>query len=343
MHETAIFEGITIMGSSKIRQTLMSWHVADYFPVGLFGSVMGLTGLAVSWRLAHELYGTPITIPVVLGWLAVIDFVCVAGAYALKLITAPEAVRAEFYHPVSGNLFGTIPVSLLLLPIVLARIALRLAQIMWVTGAIIMIIFALIIVNRWMSDRQQVEHATPAWIIPVVGMLDIPIALPTLSLPPMHGIMMLGLAVGMFFALPLFTLIFSRVLFEAPMPDALLPSLMILLAPFAVGFSAYVATSGQVDMFAEGLYALTLFIFAVLIGRMRHLATCCPFRVSWWAVSFPLAATSIAALRFEGAHSSQISRGIAEFILFVTTIVIGGLLVRTVVGVLRGDLRTLSS
>ena len=31
----------------------------EYLPVGLFGSVMGLTGLSVAWRLALTHYGGP--------------------------------------------------------------------------------------------------------------------------------------------------------------------------------------------------------------------------------------------------------------------------------------------
>jgi len=188
-----------------------------------------------------------------------------------------------------------------------------------------MVVFAWIIISRWMSDRQQVAHATPAWIVPVVGLLDVPLALPSLGLPPMHGVMVLGLAVGLFFAVPLFTLIFSRLLFEPPMPDALQPSLLILVAPSAVGFSAYVATAGQVDLFAQSLYVLTLFMLAVLLGRLRHLPSCCPFRVSWWAVSFPLATDAIALA-----------------LLALATLTIAGLLVRTLVGIARGELRTLS-
>jgi tellurite resistance protein len=34
----------------------------------------------------------------------------------------------------------------------------------------------------------------------------------------------------------------------------------------------------------------TLLILVVQVGRLRHLGRCCPFRVSWRAVSFPLAA-----------------------------------------------------
>jgi tellurite resistance protein len=51
-------------------------------------------------------------------------------------------------------------------------------------------------VTRWLSDRQKAAHATPAWIVPVVGLLDVPLALPVLGLPPMPGVMVFSLAGG---------------------------------------------------------------------------------------------------------------------------------------------------
>ncbi len=320
------------------RQSLFA-----YLPVGLFGSVMGLTGLSVAWRLAHARYGVPEAISLGIAGLAVLAFVLVSLGYALKLVTAFSAVRSEFRHPIAGNLFGTFLISLLLLPILVAPFALRTAQIVWAIGAILMVLFAWLTVSRWMSDRQQVAHATPAWIIPVVGLLDVPLALPSLGLPPMHGVMVLALAVGLFFAVPLFTLIFSRLLFEPPMPDALKPSLLILVAPFAVGYSTYTLTAGHTDLFAEALFMLTLFMLAVLLGQLRNLPLCCPFRVSWWAVSFPLAACSIAALRFAGAEPGVVTDAIALALLGLATLVIGALLGRTLLGIFKGELRTLSS
>jgi tellurite resistance protein len=317
--------------------------ILDYLPIGLFGSVMGLSGLSVAWRLAHARYGTPEWINLAIAGLAVLAFLLIAVAYAIKLVTAFAAVLSEFRHPIAGNLFGTLLISLLLLPIVIEPFAHRLAQGIWIVGAVGMVLFAWLIVSRWMSDRQQVAHATPAWIIPVVGLLDVPLALPVLGLPPMHGLMMFAVAVGLFFAVPLFTLIFSRLLFEPPLPDALKPTLLILVAPFAVGYSAYTVTVGQTDSFAEALYMLTLFLLAVSLAQLRNLPFCCPFRVSWWAVSFPLAASSIAALRFAVAQPSIITDAIALALLALATLVIGALLGRTLLGITKGELRTLSS
>jgi len=294
-------------------------------------------------RLAGLTIGAPGWISEVIAAIAVVSFVTLFVAYGVKVSGAPDRVWTEFHHPIAGNLLGTALVSALLLPIVIAPWSLLSARILWYIGASGMIVFAWIIVSRWMSDRQQVAHATPAWIVPVVGLLDVPLALPSLDLPPMPELMMFSLAVGLFFAIPLFTLIFARILFEEPLPANLRPTLLILVAPISVGFSTYVVTIGHVDLFAEALYLLMLFVLSVLMGRLRQLPECCPFRISWWAVSFPLAASAIAAFKFEVFDPNWFTRGVAWLLLLIASLTIAGLLVRTLLGVFRGELKTLSS
>ena len=191
----------------------------EYLPISLFGSTMGLIGLSVAWKLAHTLFGMPLWISDAIGAVSLIVFVALLIAYGVKAVCAPDKVLMEFRHPIAGNLFGTFLISILLLPIAIAPMSLMAARILWSAGAAGMVLFAWTIVSRWMSDRQQTAHATPAWIVPVVGMLDVPLALPSLGLSPMPEVMILNLAVGLFFAVPLFTLIFSRLVFEAPMPE----------------------------------------------------------------------------------------------------------------------------
>jgi tellurite resistance protein len=315
----------------------------EYLPISLFGSIMGLTGLSVAWNLAHTLFGMPLWVSEVIAAVSVVAFVALIIAYGVKACSAPDKVLLEFRHPIAGNLFGTLLISILLLPIVIAPVCLVAARILWAAGAAGTALFAWTMVSRWMSDRQQTAHATPAWIVPVVGMLEVPLALPSLGLPPLPEVMILSLAVGLFFAVPLFTLIFSRLVFEAPMPDALQPTLLILVAPFSVGFSSYVITVGRIDLFAQSLYFLMLFVLAVLFGRLRLLRRCCPFRVSWWAVSFPLAASAIAALKFAAFDPNWFTTGVAWILLALGTVTIAGLLVRTLTGVVQGKLKSLSS
>ncbi|MEG3175341.1 SLAC1 anion channel family protein [Sphingomonas sp. RB3P16] len=314
----------------------------EYLPVGFFGSVMGLTGLSIAWKLASQAYQVSEWISGGIALLAMVWFIVLATAYGIKALTAFDVVRGEFRHPVAGNLFGTILVSLLLLPIVLAPVFRSAAQIIWCVGAVGMVGFAWLMVDRWMGERQQVAQATPAWIVPVVGLIDVPLAVPSLNLPAAHGVTVACMAIGLFFAIPLFTILFSRLLFEEPLLLPLQPMLLILVAPFAVGFSSYVATNGQVDLFAEGLYWIMLFLLAVLLGRLRQLLHCCPFRVAWWSVSFPLAAAAASAVRFAMARPSLVADSIAWGLLALATTVIAALAIRTVVGIARGELKALS-
>jgi tellurite resistance protein len=310
-------------------------------PIALFGSVMGLAGLALAWHAATALFGVPAWIGEGLGWATIVIFIALTVAYALKALTAFDEVRAEFNHPVAGNMFGTPLISILLLPMLMAEVSLPFARAMWLGGAICMTVFAWFSVSRWMKGQQQPAHATPAWVVPVVGMIDIPLAVPSLQWQGLHGVMMFSLAVGLFFAVPLFTLILSRLIFQEPMPAPMRPSLMIMVAPFAVGFSSYVITIGRVDDFAEALYMLMLFMLAVLFGRLRNLPACSPFRVSWWAVSFPLAASAGAALRYASHAQNIYANCIALLLLGIASFVIIGLLLRTLLGVVRGELRAL--
>ena len=79
----------------------------------------------------------------------------------------------------------------------------------------------------------------------------------------------------------------------------------------------------------------------MLLNRLRSLVHCCPFRVSWWAVSFPLAASAIAALKFAAAEPGTVTDVLALALLGLATITIAGLLLRTLVGLARTELWTL--
>jgi tellurite resistance protein len=262
--------------------------------------------------------------------------------YAIKAASGFDAVKAEFQHPIAGNLFGTFFISLLLIPMPIAEYSLRLARWIWVAGTLGMIVFAWVIISRWLGSRQQPGHATPAWIVPMVGLIDIPLSVPTLQIHGQEELLTFSLGLGLFFAVPLFTLVMSRLLFEEPLPDSLQPSLMILVAPFALGFSAYVNITGTVDRFASALYVLTIFMLSVVIGRIRYLAICCPFRLSWWAVSFPSAGAAVCALRYAQHTSNVFTDSVAIVLLIGVTLLLFAMTLKTLTNLARGNLKRLA-
>lgn len=172
---------------AEIKDVNLFEHHFENLSVAFFGSVMGLTGLSLAWRLAHQHFGTPEWIANAIAIVAILAFAGISVGYGIKIFTAPEKVVDEFKHPIAGNLFGTFFISLLLLPILIAPMNLLVARTIWAIAAGAMLVFAWLIVNRWMGSRQKAEHATPAWIVPVVGLLDVPLTIPSLGLSNSRG------------------------------------------------------------------------------------------------------------------------------------------------------------
>jgi tellurite resistance protein len=257
---------VTSHGFPESRQG--RWWNVDFFPVSLFGSVMGLTGLSAAWRIAHEQRGAPAWPAVTTAAVAIAAFCVITLTYALKMITSPKTVLAEYRHHVQGCLFGTIFVSLLLLPFVVEEYSMRASLLIWAVGTAGMIVFAFAMIGRWLSAGQLEQHVTPVWIIPIVGLLDVPLAMPSLGLSSYRELMVFSLTIGLFFTVPIFTMVFQRLVFEKP-GVRFEPTLFILMAPFAVGYSAYDAVTGANDLFAQSLFMLTLFLLAVFMIHSR--------------------------------------------------------------------------
>lgn len=307
-----------------------------HLPVNLFGAVMGLSGLALAWRLAQERYGAHPWIAEGIGGLAVAVFVVLAIAYGTKALRFPGAVASEFRHPVAGSFFGTIGISLLLLSSVIAPYEARLSQGIWSVGVIATLVLGYVVVSRLLSGRVEAQNAVPAWVIPGVATLDIPVTGAHMPMAWAAEVNMAAIALGTVVAALLYALIVSRLVHHEPMPKPMTPSKVILVAPFAVGFLAYVNLFGRVDAFAGVLFYFGLFIFLVVAPKVFRREV--PFVPGWWAISFPMAALSNAAIRYAAAHPSWPLEAIAIGLLGMLTLVIAVLAARTLRIVLNGQL-----
>lgn len=102
---------------------------------------------------------------------------------------------------------------------------------------------------------------------------------------------------------------------------------MILIGPFEVGFLAYTNFTQQVDVFAATLFYFGLFLFIALFFRVFRRSI--PFSTAWWAVGFPLAALTSAALKYAAVAQSEVVSVLALLLLMLLTVVIAVLSVRT--------------
>lgn len=302
----------------------------------MFASVMGIAGLSIAWRQASAQFGVSPLIAEAAGIVSIVVFLLLGAGYLVKAVRHPDAVAREFRHPVAGNFFGTITIAILLLSAVVAPLSQPLAEIMWTVGAIATIVLCFTIASRLLQGRIDAAHAVPAWFIPGVATLDIAVAGGTMPMQWAHEVNLFALAVGSMIALLFFTMIMSRMIHHEPLPASMVPSLLILMAPFEVGFLAYTNFTQRIDTFAGLLFYFGLFIFLTLAPKVFRKGL--PFASGWWAISFPMAALASASLKYASFARTWPVTAIAVILLCLLSIAIMVLFLKTLRVLFNGKL-----
>lgn len=306
-----------------------------HFPVTLFAIVMGLMGLTLALHAAAPIY--PLAAPAARGmlWIGIAAALVIAAGYLAKALRYPGQVAWEWRHPVRLAFFPTITISLLLMATALSAEHEALARAIWHLGVIGQGLLTVAVINGWISHRSfEVGHLTPAWFIPAVGNVIVPVAGAEFGYIEISWAFF---AVGMMFWGVLLTLVMNRLIFHDPIPARLFPTMVILIAPPSVAFVAYVKmTGGVVDGFARVLIYIGWFFAVLVIAELPRLVKL-PFALSWWALTFPLAALSVASFLFARLESSGLHQTVGVVVLLVLILAVVVLVVRTAIGIGRGE------
>lgn len=288
------------------------------FPIMMFAIVMGLSGLAIVYQKAADTFGLSKMIGTSLAYLDIIVFVVISLLYLTKIFKYFSDVKEEFDHPVRLNFFAAISISLLLICIIFHKINPEISHVLWYSGTILQTIFTFYTISFWINENLELHHSSPAWFIPVVGNIIVPVAGAGFI---DKNILMYYFAVGLFFWIILTAILINRIIFHNQLAVKFIPTMFIFIAPPSLGFIAYVKMSGEFDMFASFLYNLGLF-FTFLLFFMYKNFTNLKFFISWWAFTFPLAAISIASMLAFTKSGIVIYSYFSYLFVCVTTIVI---------------------
>lgn len=307
----------------------------SHFPVTFFATIMGFAGLSLAWLRATPVLGTPQIIGEGIFWAALALYGAVFAAYLVKVVRYPAAVRNELHHPVRLAFVPTSTIALLLLATAGQDIAPGLASGLWWVGAIGQLVLTLYVLSAWISRAAfGMQHVTPAWFIPVVGMVVVPLAGVTFGPVELSWFFF---SVGLVFWIALLPMVLTRLfIHDQPVPGQLLPTLAVLIAPPAVAFLAYIRlTDGGLDTTARVLFYTAAFfalLFFTQVGRLHRL----PFFLSWWAYAFPLAGLSVATTVMD----REIGGGFLTVSAWVLLVAVTGLVVllgvRTASAIARG-------
>lgn len=305
------------------REKVRKIGFVHFMSISTFAASMGYCGLCFAWRMAHEIWGAPAIIGEAFGAIALGLYILIFCRYVQKFAVDSAAVLAEWRSPSKINFFGTFNVSTVLLAAVLAPYNHFIASCFWYVGIAVIMLFSWVLVEHWVYERQDAETVSPAWLLAVLGPITIPIAGNILQNPGYEDISVFCVAIGIVTGIPVIALLFAHFMFAKAMRNPVVqPSLMILMAPFGMGYITYTQTFGP-DNFTALFINAGIFLFWPIALKILYVMRTSPFRMSWWACSFPTMAFVNGVLHYSVDHPMVWTHLLGGFlILFGTSLLL---------------------
>lgn len=307
----------------------------QFFPVMMFAVIMGFSGITLAYKKASEILLLPEIIYQVLSYITACLAVIIAVLYLLKLIRFPSEVKKEIKHPVRVNFFAAISISMLLLSSVFHENE-SIAFPLFVIGTGLQTFFTFYTITYWLNKNIELAHSNPAWFIPVVGNIIVPI-----SGAGFADIYLLDFffSLGIFFWVILTAILFNRIIFHGMLPQKFLPTLAIFIAPPSVGMLSYLKLNGVYDMFAVILFNVALTFGLILLALIKNFYKI-KFFISWWAFTFPMAALTMAIITvYEKTNFQYFTFKFLGIVsLIMTSILVLIVLIRTIIAIKRGEI-----
>jgi len=327
----------------------------QHFPLPMFATTMGLSGLTIISHKMEWMLGSQGWLFHTLAYLTLAIYLAILTTYTLKSLKYPQAVLADWNHPIRISFFPAASISLLLLGAAFHPINERLSFFLWATGCFFQFFLSMAIISSWINHaRYEVVHSTPAWFIPAVGNIIVPLV--GVHHAPAE-LSWFFFAWGILFWVILLILVINRLMFHNPLAQKLLPTLFILLAPPSIGFVSYIQLVGELDILGRLIYYWAVFFFflrltgeidafarvllnagyvfalvtATQLPKFRRL----PFAMSWWAYTFPLAAFTSATFLMGRLTGLTFFSYAAQVLYIVTLCVITSLFVRTLIALFK--------
>lgn len=302
----------------------------EHFPITFFATVMGMLGLTLALHAAEHSFQLGSALSMTALGVSVLMLATVALVYAAKMLRHPQAVKWEWNHPVRLAFFPTISISILLLSIAALGHWPGLAHALWLIGVVLQGALFLIVVSSWIThEKYKHPHLSPAWFIPAVGNVVVPVAGAQLGYTELSW---LFFSAGLIFWVILLTLVMNRLTFHDPLPGRLQPTLVILIAPPAVAFIAWVRLTGEVGAFGHILLD-TGYVFAAIVATQMPRILRLPFALSFWALSFPLAAVTISSFLYAQKSGSEPHKMLGTALLALLVVTILALVLRTLTAI----------
>jgi tellurite resistance protein len=272
-------------------------HHRTRSPLSLYAIPLGVAGLAGLWQALRENRLAPAWPAETLFALATAAWVALTLTYLVTRSRRRGSFTADRTHAVFGPYAAYLPVVGILLS---SHYVQYLPAARSVVAAFVAALAYLVaqLLAHWLLGNLPAEALHPGYFLPTVAGAFI--ASIGLSFNGWQHAALASFGVGIFFWLAIGTLIFNRLFTGAALPDAVKPTLAVLLsAPATAGIAWFLldgATVDTVELLLLGVLAIMAAIQVMLIAEYRKLA----FSLGFWAFTFPVAASSNLTIRALG-------------------------------------------
>ncbi|WP_158865946.1 hypothetical protein [Leifsonia sp. AG29] len=265
-------------------------------PLNTFAICFGIAGLATVWTSLTAAFGWDASTSAALWIVTAVSWVWLIVAHLHRGRHSTETLRSQLRHPAQGPIAAVIPIVGMLLGSQLTG--------WWPVGGIVLtavsfaaaVFFGGWILAYWHRGSLNPEAFHGAYLLPTVAASFVS----SIIAGRMHltGVAVGAFAVGLFFWVVLLTVLLARLAFFPPLPDALTPTLAILMAPPALGGTAWFLIAGvrsdPVSAAFLGMLAVMIVLQLFLIGTYRRLE----FTLGFWSFTFPVAAAASYAIEW---------------------------------------------
>lgn len=290
----------------------------QYFPVMMFAIVMGLSGLTLVLLKAHETLNIPLIFATAMKVITSVVFFAILLTYLIKIIMHRIEVKKEFNHPIRINFFAAISISLLLVSILYRNDFFIFSSVLFTLGMLLHLFFTFYTLSFWINNNLEIQHSNPAWFIPIVGNLIVPVSGVGLI---DNEYLMFFFSIGIFFWIIMLSIILNRIIFNKQFAPKFMPTLFILIAPPSVGLLAYYKMLHTVDTFGLILFNLGVFFTFLLLFMYKNFIKI-KFFISWWAFTFPLATISLATMLMYEITQKALYEFLSYFFMFTLVMVV---------------------
>ncbi|MHB1594992.1 MAG: SLAC1 family transporter [Streptosporangiaceae bacterium] len=305
-------------------------------PLAAYGIPFGLSGLAGCWLEAARLGLAPAAVGDAVLAIGALAWLIVTTGY-LRRMSGWSGLRADLLDP-AGSPFTALALIVPMLVVedgVLPRSP-RAGRLLTDLFAGLTVLLAAWLAGRWVRHRVPLADFHPGYLLPPVAGCLIAAAGTAEAGQRAGAEILLALGAGSWLALA--PVLAVRQFARPRIPEALLPTVAIEVAPAAVASIACFALDGSRLNPAETVLAGAGLLIALAQVRLARSYLRLRFSVATWAFTFGWAAAGTVALHWIGGLRPAGYAGYAYLVLAAVTALIGGIGLRTLAAIRHGRL-----